>query len=135
MPGGVWSSFCNLDLFLFPYDVQKCDLIFEIWRYSTLKQYFDDIEAQQSFDFFANEEWDLLNLSKKIKIWETSSGNFQQAVFTILIKIKSEYFALTVILPCLLIGTIELVHLFCHSMKQLDWNCPSPAFLPIQCFK
>ena len=73
------------------------------------KQYFTDIQIELGNDFFPSEEWDILSLSKRIIISSFSSGSYDRAIFTIVIKRKTEYFALTVIIPCLLIGAIELV--------------------------
>ena len=73
------------------------------------KQYFTEINLELGDDFFPSEEWDILNLSKRIDIHSFSTGDFDRAVFTIIIRRKTEYFGLTVMLPCLLIGAIELV--------------------------
>ena len=109
-PGGVFQSFCKLKLFLFPYDVQKCEMVFEAWRYNMEKQYFKEVNIYTEGDtFFTNEQWLVVSIDKRIRVVTYGSGDFDRAIFEIVIKRKTEYFALTAIVPCLLIGAIELV--------------------------
>ena len=126
-PGGVFRSFCKLDIFLFPYDVQKCEMVFEAWRYNMKKQYFAQVVSFIDEQFFESEEWAIVDIRSSIKIHNYTTGYFDQvivlfflvikidkfkmlqAVVTLVVKRKTEYFALTAMLPCLLIGGIELI--------------------------
>ena len=77
-PGGVIRSFCQLDLFLFPYDVQRCHIEFEAWRYNMAKQRFGRIRAVMSKLFFKSEEWDVIDFNSNTNIFNYSSGSFHQ---------------------------------------------------------
>ena len=92
------------------------------------KQHFSMIPAKLNRQFFTSEEWHIIDFSSKINIVNYSSGSCDQvctalphiamichfvcylkAVYTVVIKRRTEYFVLTAILPCLVIGTIEIV--------------------------
>ena len=77
-PGGVIRSFCQLDLFLFPYDVQKCHIELEAWRYKIDKQHFTKITVFHGVQFLKSEEWNIINVSSLIKIFNYSTGSFDQ---------------------------------------------------------
>ena len=84
-------------------------MVFEAWRYNVKKQHFDEAVIYMDNHFFPSQEWEILNVDSKIEVLKYSTGDFDQAIFYITIKRKTEYFALTAILPCLLIGAIELI--------------------------
>ena len=74
------------------------------------KQHFSAITAYiDEGSFFDNEQWNLVSIDKKHHIESYPAGDFDRAIFKITIKRKTEYFVLTAIIPCLLIGAIELV--------------------------
>ena len=77
-PGGVIRSFCPLDLFLFPYDVQKCHVEFEAWRYRIEKQHFAKVSSKLEIHFFETEEWRVVGTSSRIKVFNYSTGSFDQ---------------------------------------------------------
>ena len=109
-PGGVYQSFCKLNLYLFPYDVQKCLLVFESWRYTADKQFFQNRRIGTDGDtVLSSEQWTIVRLHVHNHTEKYATGQFDRAIFEFVIKRKSEYFALTVIVPCLIIGSIELL--------------------------
>ena len=65
-PGGVIRSFCQLDLFLFPYDVQRCHIEFEAWRYNMSKQRFGKIPVVMSKLFLLKNGMSLISIRKPI---------------------------------------------------------------------
>ena len=109
IPGGVFGSFCHFDLYYFPFDIQKCGLRLEVWRYNSSLMHFSN--ASFSFDFryqnIGNDQWELVNLTAKTELLLYSVGSFDSALFEITIKRKWIFFGITSIAPCILLGLIE----------------------------
>ena len=109
--GGVFSSFCQFNLQWFPFDIQTCQFVLEAWRYDMSKQFFEAAHfyrEQYGKGFEQNEQWDVLDVSAKIVVIKYESGDYDQILYTIVMKRKWAYFGMSSIVPCILIGLIEM---------------------------
>ena len=105
------KTHCSLDLTYFPYDVQKCEIMFISWVYPladlTLTTsgpiYFQTIQA------FPNGEWTLTNISGYIDkrfVNETDGIGPPMVVFALHLRRKPGYYVVNMIIPTVIMTLI-----------------------------
>ena len=105
MPFDVFESRCSLHTDYFPFDKQKCELIFSIWSHSVA-----DVKIRNSrngivFDqtFAENGGWNIVSTSCILN--ETFSDS--SVIFTFHIQRKSLYFVMIIICPIVFLGFLS----------------------------
>lgn len=107
VPPKMLKSICRMDVTWFPWDEQKCDLIFGSWTYSGSEMDFTVREEENMMRYYIpNGEWHLVGIkAKKVdKFYECCSDSYPSVVFTLHIKRNSMYYLYNLIVPCALIG-------------------------------
>ncbi|XP_019954972.1 neuronal acetylcholine receptor subunit alpha-7-like [Paralichthys olivaceus] len=110
IPPGIFKSTCNIDVRWFPFDVQKCELKFGSWTYGgwslDLKMVEPDITG-----YIANGEWDLVEITgqKNERSYECCPEPYPDVTFTLVMRRRTLYYGLNLLIPCVLISTLALL--------------------------
>ena len=49
-PGGLYQTYCPVDVFDYPFDTQTCDIVFSEWAYDSTQVGKSDVNTTTSFD-------------------------------------------------------------------------------------
>ncbi|XP_034437322.1 neuronal acetylcholine receptor subunit alpha-7a [Hippoglossus hippoglossus] len=110
IPPGIFKSTCYIDVRWFPFDVQKCELKFGSWTHGgwsvDLKMVEPDITA-----YTANGEWDLVEVTgqKNKRIYDCCVEPYYDVTFTLVMRRRTLYYGLNLLIPCVLISTLALL--------------------------
>ncbi|XP_060924490.1 neuronal acetylcholine receptor subunit alpha-7a [Limanda limanda] len=110
IPPGIFKSTCKIDVRWFPFDVQRCELKFGSWTHSgsllDLKMIEPDITA-----YTPNGEWDLVEVTgKKNEVfYECCAEPYPDVTFTLVMRRRTLYYGLNLLIPCVLISTMALL--------------------------
>ena len=59
-PGGIFKTVCQIDITYYPFDEQRCDLMFGAWSYHTTKMNLSNVETIVNLDSYEeNGEWEI----------------------------------------------------------------------------
>ncbi|ELT96673.1 hypothetical protein CAPTEDRAFT_65696, partial [Capitella teleta] len=124
IPSFRWPTSCNVDLTLFPLDVQLCNVSFMAWlnsmdgsmRFRNMELTQADVNKVSVMTglLTQNEQWDLVDSMVSEFYGMLDSGNGQAATisslsFALLLRRHPTYYIVHIIVPCL---TISLVSMF-----------------------
>lgn len=110
IPPGIFKSSCSIDVRWFPFDVQKCELKFGSWTYNgwslDLKMGKADISG-----YISNGEWDLVEVpgEKHVTVYECCEEPYPDVTFTVVMRRRTLYYGLNLLIPCVLISTLALL--------------------------
>ncbi|XP_040900214.1 neuronal acetylcholine receptor subunit alpha-7-like [Toxotes jaculatrix] len=110
IPPGIFKSTCYIDVRWFPFDVQRCDLKFGSWTYGGWSLDLKMIEADIS-DYISNGEWDLVEVpgQKNERLYECCEEPYPDITFTVVMRRRTLYYGLNLLIPCVLISTLALL--------------------------
>ncbi|KAG7221755.1 hypothetical protein INR49_029138 [Caranx melampygus] len=110
IPPGIFKSTCHIDVRWFPFDVQKCDLKFGSWTYGGWSL---DLKMQEAdiSEYVANGEWDLVEVTgkKNERIYACCEEPYPDITFTLVLRRRTLYYGLNLLIPCVLISTLALL--------------------------
>ncbi|XP_018538998.2 neuronal acetylcholine receptor subunit alpha-7 [Lates calcarifer] len=110
LPPGIFKSTCRIDVRWFPFDIQRCDLKFGSWTYDgwslDLKMLDADITG-----YTPNGEWDLVEVPgrKNERFYECCPEPYPDVTFTVVMRRRTLYYGLNLLIPCVLISTLALL--------------------------
>ena len=111
VPGGFIRFQCKSNLKLFPFDSMQCWARFESWFYSVEAQIFNE-EMSMMFDYnwTEHEQWRLDSYKMEIVnlYSDTSDKTHANAVFHITLARKSGFYLMNIIVPSVILSTLEL---------------------------
>ncbi|XP_069102131.1 neuronal acetylcholine receptor subunit alpha-7-like [Argopecten irradians] len=98
-PGKQMRASCSVDVSRFPFDTHTCELVLILWDayVNEVKLGHMQTEADQTY-YIPNGEWDIVNTM--VSMYEKFPGSIS---ITIQIRRKSMYFALSLMIPILLL--------------------------------
>nr|KAG5713066.1 hypothetical protein BaRGS_021860 [Batillaria attramentaria] len=108
-PGDTLLLSCNVDISLYPFDTQTCDIMIGSWTMSEFQMNGTEADVQLHH-FRDNAEWNVVGLA-----WERVSNaqipNFPYWYFryTVTLKRRWMFYALNVLLPVLLVSSLNSV--------------------------
>ncbi|XP_047437084.1 neuronal acetylcholine receptor subunit alpha-7a [Mugil cephalus] len=110
LPPGIFKSTCHIDVRWFPFDVQRCDLKFGSWTYEGWSLDLKMLEADTT-DYIANGEWDLVEFPgrKNERFYECCEEPYTDITFTLVMRRRTLYYGLNLLIPCVLISTLALL--------------------------
>jgi len=115
-PGHTFKTMCDLDITEYPFDVQKCDLIFGAWSLHTTKMNMTSNMTKINMDSYdENGEWDIMDThAVRNEFWFACCPNqrFSNMQFTVTMRRRHTYYILNVILPGILTSVILLLIFF-----------------------
>ena len=101
-PGGAVSIKCPMDIKYFPFDTQKCKLLFECWmdpKERVLLQ--PNRNYNQAFlRTTHNGIWEIIHTLFVTKTNSYDTGDYSQMEFYIFLKRKSIYYFVYMVAPC-----------------------------------
>jgi len=113
------KSFCRVDIRLFPYDTQKCNLTFASWNrdssiFNITKKDAGDSKGH-SFVNASNGEWEVIefpafNTLSSYKLGNDESGNgsfYAEVTFQLTLQRKPTFIKVYLIFPCILLVWIS----------------------------
>ncbi|KAK1798000.1 hypothetical protein P4O66_000505 [Electrophorus voltai] len=110
MPTGIFKSTCYIDVRWFPFDVQRCELKFGSWTYGGWALDLQMNEADIT-GYIANGEWDLVEVvgRRTEKVYACCPEPYPDVTFTVVMRRRTLYYALNLLIPCVLISTLALL--------------------------
>ena len=114
-PGGFIRFNCKINLKLFPFDSMDCLARIESWFYNSYRQLFDKSikDSIGIYNFTEHEQWILDDMSFHYEdvFYENMYGgeNFTAINYRILLNRKSAYYLVNVLIPSLLLSTLQLI--------------------------
>uniref|UniRef100_A0A3P9LKQ0 Neuronal acetylcholine receptor subunit alpha-7 n=1 Tax=Oryzias latipes TaxID=8090 RepID=A0A3P9LKQ0_ORYLA len=110
LPPGIFKSTCYIDVRWFPFDVQRCELKFGSWTYGGWSLDLKMLEADVS-GYIANGEWDLVEVpgQRNERFYECCDEPYLDITFTVVMRRRTLYYGLNLLLPCVLISTLALL--------------------------
>lgn len=122
-PGGVFKTMCQIDITYYPFDEQKCDLVFGAWSYYTSKMNLTTNHLKIIKDSYENNgEWDLLDTGVERKEFFFDccpDQKFSNVVFTIYLRRRHTFYIMNVILPGILTSAVLLSLFFCTPQQKV----------------
>ncbi|KAM3625305.1 uncharacterized protein V6R79_009931 [Siganus canaliculatus] len=110
IPPGIFKSTCYIDVRWFPFDVQRCDLKFGSWTYGGWSLDLKMLEADIT-GYTANGEWDLVEVPGRMnqRFYECCPEPYPDVTFTVVMRRRTLYYGLNLLIPCVLISTLALL--------------------------
>ncbi|KAG7468278.1 hypothetical protein MATL_G00141330 [Megalops atlanticus] len=110
LPPGIFKSTCYIDVRWFPFDVQRCELKFGSWTYGGWSLDLQMKEADIT-GYIANGEWDLVEVPgrRNEKFYECCEEPYPDVTFTVVMRRRTLYYGLNLLIPCVLISTLALL--------------------------
>ena len=110
-PSGEIKVKCKLDLRLFPFDTQECSVKVESWSYDTSEQVFIDAGFHRVDRFWTeNKQWEIIsNRTQQEDEQFFDSSRYSQLTFVLILKRRSLFYYVHVIVPGIIISVVELV--------------------------
>lgn len=105
-PYEVFETRCSIDITYFPYDKQKCDIVFIVWSYSVIEV--SITKSSKGIDFYEFEEnsvWTVLKTYSKVQ----SDKYESEIIFTIELQRKPKYYVLNMILPVMCLSLLAML--------------------------
>lgn len=110
IPPAIFQSTCRIDVTYFPFDQQRCEMIFGSWTYTgnavTLKFYKNRDYVELS-DYWKSGTWDIVEVPGCLQSYNGSKWGVpteSQITFYITIRRKTLFYTVNLILPTVLIS-------------------------------
>ncbi|CAB3410268.1 unnamed protein product [Caenorhabditis bovis] len=118
------STVCIVDIDLFPFDVQKCQIRIDLPSFYSdeikiINEVYEGIRTSDKLATMGNSEWIIRNLTSRIEkiIYNDSYGTMDLAVFEVIMRRNAMYYFYMIIAPSF---TINLLSVFGVFMKNTD---------------
>ncbi|XP_076469982.1 acetylcholine receptor subunit alpha-L1-like [Babylonia areolata] len=105
-PGGLFQTFCSVNIFYYPLDTQTCSVDVSAWTSSndilngtTINPAFQRVEETES-----HPEWKLIGMEAEYQLFYT---NYWCIYFTFILKRKVVFYVLNMIVPVLLLSLMN----------------------------
>ena len=110
-PGGFIRFQCKMNLNVFPFDTMKCSATIESWFYDENAQVFDkEASGVYIYNWTEHEQWRLDGYSVDFPDIRKTSGDIHAGItFSLLLSRKAGYYLMNIIVPSLILSTLELV--------------------------
>ncbi|XP_078581883.1 uncharacterized protein LOC144865188 [Branchiostoma floridae x Branchiostoma japonicum] len=108
----VFRSSCNIDIYFFPFDDQKCLLEFGSWTYGGYDVNTTTESVPPSLTYFVhNDEWELLAIGDKHEdiYYVCCPEPYPLVTFTIYVRRRSMYYLIFLVSPCLLFSIMTIL--------------------------
>ncbi|XP_064613958.1 neuronal acetylcholine receptor subunit alpha-10-like [Liolophura sinensis] len=114
----IFKSSCMIDVKYFPFDEQKCNMLFASWTYDgyqlnlTMNSHKGDIS-----NYIESSEWDLLNLEvqRHVVFYSCCLEPYPDITFYIRIRRRPLFYVFNMVLPCVLITLVALLGFYIPS--------------------
>ena len=86
-------------------------MLVEIWRYEDAYQHISNVGIEYDwlkFGLESHQQWNIVGGHSELIVNQYVEGNFSGAAISVKIRRKWQYFGLVAIVPCVLIGAVEM---------------------------
>ena len=121
-PSGLINFHCQINPWLFPFDIQNCTLEIQSLRY-TVKQQILKIGDSGFNHFISNDEWDIfLGKSEVYNHTYDTGRSYSNVKFNIILQRKSLYYIIVIIIPCIITAFVVIVNFILpiHDPSRLE---------------
>ena len=122
VPGGLIRFQCKIDLSYFPFDFMPCKARIESWFYSIRYQNFKENSSQLFLYNFSNhEQWtlDSHHTTYHHLYYGTSNDTFSAVDFHVLMKRKTSYYHMNVVMPVIMLSVLECITFLLPSEQPI----------------
>ncbi|XP_071964743.1 neuronal acetylcholine receptor subunit alpha-7-like isoform X2 [Antedon mediterranea] len=112
IPPGIFKSACSIDVTNFPWDDQVCTLKFGSWTYDGGRINLTKLTEEGDISTFKpNGEWHLkgVDVLRNVVYYPCCDDPFIDITFVIKLKRKTLYYAMNLVMPCILISSLMLL--------------------------
>lgn len=110
IPPAIYQSTCRIDVTYFPFDQQRCEMIFGSWTYSgttiSLKL-FKEMASIDLSDYLKSGTWDIVEVPACVQSYNGSKWGVpteSKIIFYVTIRRKTLFYTVNLILPTVLIS-------------------------------
>ena len=112
----VAKTYCTLDVQYFPFDEQKCKIVFISWTYSGFKVDLTNNSSHKNTVYYTpkNQEWyvDQVTVERHAKKYACCIEPYPDVTFTIHMRRRSLFYVMNLIFPCILIYMVSFLGFF-----------------------
>lgn len=123
-PGGIFKTICEIDITYYPFDEQRCKLIFGAWSYHTTKMNLTNIDSVVNLDSYEqNGEWEIQSteaVRDEFSFDCCPDERFSNVRFTLYLKRRYTFYIMNVILPSLMTSVLLLSIFFCTPAQKVQ---------------
>uniref|UniRef100_A0A3Q3JU87 5-hydroxytryptamine receptor 3A n=1 Tax=Monopterus albus TaxID=43700 RepID=A0A3Q3JU87_MONAL len=106
---------CTLNIYNFPFDVQKCSLTFQSWLHTiddiniTLMRSPEELSEDKSV-FMNQGEWELLHILSKYKIFSVDNDDYYAEMkFHVVIRRRPLFYTVNLLMPSIFLMVMDIV--------------------------
>ncbi|XP_073457232.1 5-hydroxytryptamine receptor 3A-like [Aquarana catesbeiana] len=109
----VISTACSLNIYYFPFDIQRCSISFTSWLH-TLEDVNLDLAEKKSepkqfkSKYMSDGEWDLINVSSGYRTLKDRGTTYGFVEYIIVIKRRALFYTVSLIIPSLFIMVMDV---------------------------
>ncbi|XP_077312053.1 5-hydroxytryptamine receptor 3A-like [Lithobates pipiens] len=109
----VISTACSLNIYYFPFDIQKCSISFTSWLHKIEDVNVDLVEKKSELKQFKSKymsdgEWDLINVSSSYKLIKDYRTTYGKIEYIIVMKRRALFYTVSLIIPSLFIMVMDV---------------------------
>ena len=130
-PGALYQYKCLLDMSLFPFDTQRCGL--RVGPLTETERHINCTRYNARSVLKPHPEWEVLHIDAE-RIEDTRDGRSWYIVYTVVLKRKWMFYVLNVILPILLVSTLNSLVLVLPVECGEKMSVSVTAFLTLAVF-
>jgi len=121
----VFKTICEIDITYYPFDEQRCHIVFGAWSYHTYKMNLTNVGVIVNLDSFElNGEWEIYKtLAKRNEqpVYNSNSKHmFSNVEFHIYIRRRYTFYVLNVILPSIMTSILLLSVFFSTPAQKVQ---------------
>ncbi|XP_072033889.1 neuronal acetylcholine receptor subunit alpha-10-like [Amphiura filiformis] len=120
----TFVSQCKINVYYYPFDTQKCDMVFGSWQHDA--RYIDyPIHEADASEQEPNGEWETLGMVglRKANEFSCCPGKvYPDLTFTLRIRRKPLFYVVNLVIPCALISAMSMVEFIlpCNSGEKVS---------------
>ncbi|PIC15615.1 hypothetical protein B9Z55_022524 [Caenorhabditis nigoni] len=121
------SANCRMDVSLFPFDTQKCQIyfclpLFNIKQVEISNEIYDGLVKKNVISEMGNSEWTMINLTNRVDTvaYDDNFGNMDLAVFEITIRRNPLYYIYMIVFPSFIINVISIIGVFLKNADKMS---------------
>ncbi|KAI3383099.1 hypothetical protein SNEBB_006675 [Seison nebaliae] len=117
---------CRMTIHWFPFDEQKCDLMFGSWSHSTkFLNYTVKTEIVDLSEVVPNSEWSIIGMTGRraetyYAAWKFENYSFSEIYYSLYVRRKPLHVIYNSVLPTLMLTTLTLVSFFIPFQQEMQ---------------
>ena len=123
-PGGVFKTKCEIDITYYPFDMQRCQLVFGSWGYHVAKMNMTNTNVTINMDSYEeNGEWSIerTRVERHEFFFDSCPAErFANVAFSIFMRRRYTFYIMNVILPSLMTSVLLLSIFFCTPAQKVQ---------------